>query len=41
MKNNDFTFQELLILLLIQTLIIENPSLKEKLLVMGGKKNND
>lgn len=40
MKNNDFTLQEILILLFIQTLIIDNPSLKEKLLVMGGKKND-
>lgn len=40
MKKDDFTLQEIFILLLIQTLINNNPSLKEKLLVMGGKKND-
>lgn len=41
MKKDDFTLQEILIILLIQTLINSNPSLKEKFLVKGGNKNND
>ena len=39
MEKNDFTIEEIFILLFIQTLINDNPSLKEKILSMGGKKN--
>ena len=40
MKKEDFTIEETFILLFIQTLIDANPSLKEKILIMGDEKDD-